>query len=47
MNIALVVPLLTALAIALVTTALHRRFRPQLSAARLTGAILGVAAARR
>ncbi len=45
MNIALVVPLLTALVIALVTTALHRRVRPQLSAALLTGAILGVAAA--
>ncbi len=44
MNIALVVPMLTALAIALVTTALHRRVRPQLSAALLTGAILGVAA---
>ncbi len=45
MNIALVVPLLTALVVALATTALHRRVRPQLSAAMLTGAILGVAAA--
>ncbi len=45
MSVALVVPLLTALVIALVTTALHRRVRPQLSAALLTGAMLGVAAA--
>lgn len=44
MNIALVVPLLTASAIALVTTALHRRVRPQVAAVLLTGATLGVAA---
>ena len=45
MNIALVVPLLIAMAIAVITSALHRRVRPQLSAAMLTGAIVGVAAA--
>lgn len=38
-------PLLSAVMIALVATALHRRVRPQLSSALLTGAILGVAAA--
>ncbi len=45
MTISLLAPLLTALVIASVITALHRRVRPQLSAALLTGAILGVAAA--
>jgi Zn-dependent protease with chaperone function len=45
MGVALLVPLLSAVAIALATTALHRRVRPQLSAVLLTGAILGVAAA--
>lgn len=45
MNVALITPLLCAVAIALVTTALHRRVRPELSAALLTGAIVGVTAA--
>ncbi|MEQ8437819.1 MAG: M56 family metallopeptidase [Ilumatobacter fluminis] len=43
--LATVSPLLTALAIAVVVTALHRRVRPQLAAALLTGGILGVAVA--
>lgn len=38
-------PLLTALVIAVVVTALHRRVRPQMAAALLTGGILGVAVA--
>jgi Zn-dependent protease with chaperone function len=38
-------PLLTALVIAIAVTALHRRVRPQLAAALLTGGILGVAVA--
>ncbi len=45
MSVGLVMPLLSAVAIALLSTAVHRRVRPQLSAALLTGAILGVAAA--
>lgn len=45
MNVALVAPLLIAMAIAAFTSALHRRVRPQLSATMLTGAILGVAVA--
>ncbi|MEO6571556.1 MAG: M56 family metallopeptidase [Ilumatobacteraceae bacterium] len=45
MSIALITPLLTALVIALSTTAVHRRVRPQVSAALLTGAILGAVAA--
>lgn len=43
--LALVAPLLTAMAIAVGVTALHRRVRPQLAAALLTGGILGVAVA--
>lgn len=38
-------PLLTAMLIAIGVTALHRRVRPQLAAALLTGGILGVAVA--
>lgn len=45
MSVGLVAPLLSAVCIALLSTAVHRRVRPQLSAALLTGAILGVAAA--
>ncbi len=44
MSIAIVAPLFAALAVAIVTTALHRRIRPQLAAMLLTGAIVGVAA---
>lgn len=40
-----VLPLLTALAVAVGATALHRRVRPQLAATLLTGGILGVAVA--
>jgi hypothetical protein len=43
--VGLVVPLLSAVGIALWSTAVHRRVRPQVSAVLLTGAILGVAAA--
>lgn len=42
---AIVSPLLTAMAIAMGVTALHRRVRPQLAAALLTGGILGAAVA--
>jgi Zn-dependent protease with chaperone function len=45
MSVAPVMPVLSAVGIALLSTAVHRRVRPQLSAALLTGAILGVAAA--
>ena len=45
MNLVVILPSFAAVAIALAVTALHRRVRPQLSAALLTGAILGVAAA--
>ncbi|MEO6654365.1 MAG: M48 family metalloprotease [Ilumatobacteraceae bacterium] len=44
MSIASVAPLVTALTMALIASALHCRVRPQVSAALLTGAILGVAA---
>lgn len=43
--LATVSPLLTAFAIAVAVTALHRRVRPQLAAALLTGGILAVAVA--
>ena len=45
MSAGLFLPLLSAVGIALLSTAVHRRVRPQLSAALLTGAILGVVAA--
>jgi hypothetical protein len=45
MSVGLVLPLLSSVGIALLSTAVHRRVRPQLSATLLTGAILGVAAA--
>jgi Zn-dependent protease with chaperone function len=42
---AVVLPLVVALAVSLVTTALHRRIRPDVSARLLTGAIVGTAVA--
>ena len=44
-SLATVSPLLTAFGIAVVVTALHRRVRPQLAAALLTGGILAVTVA--
>lgn len=44
-DLATVLPLLSALVIAVAVTALHRRVRPQLAASLLTGGILGVAVA--
>lgn len=45
MTAAVVVPLVSAVVIASIVTALHRRVRPQLSAVLLTSAIVGVAVA--
>ena len=45
MSVTLIMPLVSAVGIALLSTAVHRRVRPQLSAALLTGAIVGVAVA--